>query len=368
MPRPIFAKIYPESVACNLARAKTATHTSASKVWVTIKANAYGHGIERIYDGLCDADGLAMLDFSEARRVRDLGWNKPVLMLEGCFSVQDYSLVQELALTVVVHHEAQIDWLLSYHRLSQVQHPINFYLKLNTGMNRVGFSPEKYEEAFYRLRTLPFVGEITLMTHFANADVFDGVMKQMILFNEVTAPILVKYPQIQRSCSNSAAVLKHAQTHFDWIRPGLMIYGGSPFSEQTAQTYHLQAAMTLGSELISLQTIKKGDGVGYGSRFVAKNAMTIGVVACGYADGYPRHAPDGTPVWVNEAKARLVGTVSMDMMMVDLTNVPDAKVGSPVELWGKNLPIDEVAQSAGTSSYELMCALAQRVPVIVAPL
>lgn len=365
MPRPIFAKIHPDSVAINLAQARFATHKNASKIWATIKANAYGHGIEHIYDGLLDADGLAMLDLSEAQRVRDLGWNKPILMLEGCFSVSDYSFVCDLDLTVVVHHEAQIDWLITYYEHNQTQYSINIYLKLNTGMNRVGFLPQRYEEVFSRLRALPFVGEITLMTHFANADILDGVAEQMALFNAVTTPIVKKHPQILRSCSNSAAILTHPQAHFDWIRPGVMIYGGSPFLDQTAQSHQLQAAMTLGSELIALQTVQAGEAIGYGSRFVAKKNMTIGVVACGYADGYPRHAPDGTPVWVDGVKVCLVGRVSMDMMMVDLTSAPDAKVGTPVELWGKNLPIDEVAQSAGTIGYELMCGLAQRVPVIV---
>ena len=172
-------------------------------------------------------------------------------------------------------------------------------------------------------------------------------------------------PELPRSCSNSAATLRHQSAHFDWVRPGIMTYGGTPFADQTAAECNLQAAMSLESEVIAIQHIQPGDAVGYGSRFIADQAMTIGVVACGYADGYPRHAPDGTPVLVNGVKTRLIGRVSMDMVTVDLTDIPDAKVGAQVELWGQNLPIDEVAQVAGTIGYELMCALALRVPVVV---
>lgn len=361
MPRPIFAKIYPAAIAHNVTQARLAIHKNTSKVWATIKANAYGHGIERIYEGLNDADGLAMLDFTEAQLVRSLGWKKPILMLEGCFSVEDYAVAQDLDLTVVVHHEAQIDWLIQ----AQLSQAISIYLKLNSGMNRVGFHPQAYEVAFTRLRALPLVKDITLMTHFANADLSDGVAEQMAVFSATTAPIMAQHPQTLRSCSNSAAILSHPQAHFDWVRPGIMTYGGSPFSDKTAQSCQLQAAMTLGSEIIAVQTVRAGASVGYGSRFVAQTDMLIGVVACGYADGYPRHAPDGTPVLVNGVRTQLLGRVSMDMLMVDLTHVPNANVGSEVELWGKNLPIDEVAQAAGTIGYELMCALAPRVPVLI---
>lgn len=358
MPRPIIAKIYPKAIAHNIEIARAASH---AKVWATIKANAYGHGIERIYSGLAGADGLAMLDFDEARRVRELGWQKPVLMLEGCFSPDDYRSAQGLNLTVVVHHMAQIDWLIA----ANLHKTIDIYLKMNTGMNRVGFRPDQYIGAYERLRALPNVGEITLMTHFANADLTDGVVTPLTIFNETTAGLIQSTPELPRSCSNSAAILRHQTAHFDWVRPGIMTYGGTPFADQTAAECNLQAAMSLESEVIAVQQIQAGDAVGYGSRFIADQAMTIGVVACGYADGYPRHAPDGTPVLVNGVKTRLIGRVSMDMVTVDLTNVLDAKVGAQVELWGQNLPIDEVAQAAGTIGYELMCALALRVPVTV---
>ena len=242
---------------------------------------------------------------------------------------------------------------------------MDVYLKMNTGMNRVGFAPDAYAAAHARLRKLPNIGQITLMTHFANADLPDGVQQPMAIFNRTVAPILAEHPDNQRSCSNSAATLAHPEAHFDWVRPGIMTYGGTPFGDKTAAECGLQAAMTLESELIATQSIKKGDAVGYGSRFIADADMRIGVVACGYADGYPRHAPDGTPMMVDGVQTRLIGRVSMDMLMVDLSMLPNAKVGSTVELWGKNIPIDSVAQASDTIGYELMCALALRVPVVI---
>jgi alanine racemase len=358
MPRPIIAKIYPQAVAHNI---EVAQKVSGAKAWATIKANAYGHGIERIFSGLQGAQGLAMLDFDEARRVRNLGWVKPILMLEGCFCPDDYRSAQSLDLTVVVHHAAQIDWLIA----ANLHKNIDVYLKMNTGMNRVGFMPVDFGAAFERLNALANVGHITLMTHFANADLNDGITQAMARFHSATASIFIEQPQLARSCSNSAAVLAHPQAHFDWVRPGIMIYGSSPFSDKSAHECGLMPAMALQSEIISVQRIEAGEAVGYGSRFVADKPMVIGVVACGYADGYPRHAPDGTPVVVNGQRTRLVGRVSMDMLMVDLTDIDGADVGSSVELWGRNLSIDDVAQASGTIGYELMCALAQRVPVVV---
>ena len=358
MPRPIIAKIYPKAIAHNIEVARQASN---AKVWATIKANGYGHGIEHIYSGLQNADGLAMLDFKEAQQVRQLGWSKPILMLEGCFSPDDYRWAQSLDLTVTIHHAAQIDWLIK----ANLHQTINVYLKMNTGMNRVGFAPADYNAAFARLRDLPNVGEITLMTHFANADLIDGVTVPLQLFNQITAPILADYPDTQRSCSNSAATLRHADAHFDWVRPGIMTYGSTPFADKTAADCGLQPAMSLQSEIIAVQHIKAGDAVGYGAKFIAERDMAIGVVACGYADGYPRHAPNGTPIMVNGVATRLAGRVSMDMITVDLTDVPNPTVGMSVELWGQNQPIDAVAQAAGTIGYELMCALALRVPVVV---
>lgn len=364
MPRPIRATIHPQAIVHNIQRARTATHTAGSRIWAVIKANAYGHGIERVYAGLKNADGLAMLDFDEARLVRRLGWDKPILMLEGCFDSTDYASALELGLTIVVHQQAQIDALAL--TLAQNQSAcIDVYLKMNTGMNRVGFNPQDYGAAFAQLRALQGVGEIGLMTHFANADLPNGADKALALFNTTVAPIMAQYPDTVRCVSNSAASLTLPNAHFDWVRPGIMIYGGSPFADTHAAECDLKPAMTLSSEIIAVRDIQAGDAVGYGSRFVAPCAMRIGVVACGYADGYPRHASDQTPIAVDGVRTHVVGRVSMDMLTVDLTGVPNARVGSKVELWGAHIPIDEVAQAANTIGYELMCALASRVAVTV---
>lgn len=369
MPRPIHATIYPQAITHNLRIARQATAHANAKLWAVIKANAYGHGIERIFSGLHEADGLAMLDFDEAQRVRALGWDKPILMLEGCFEPNDYQLVRELDLIPVVHQVEQIEWLETVlHSFSGgLSRFTPIYLKLNTDMSRVGFEVDEYATAFDRLRAHHAIGEITLMTHFANADCVGGTENALTQFNRAAAPIFARYPHTPTCLANSAAVLTQAQTHSDWVRPGIMIYGASPFAapNQTAAAFDLQPAMALHSRIIATRTIAAGQAVGYGSRFTAPQPMRIGVVACGYADGYPRHAADGTPVLVDGVRTRLIGRVSMDMFTVDLSGIPTAQVGSAVELWGKHISIDEVAQSAGTIGYELMCALASRVAVSV---
>jgi alanine racemase len=266
-----------------------------------------------------------------------------------------------------VHHAAQIDWLAA-HKTNAPQH---VFLKLNTGMNRLGFTPAAYRSAWQRLSGLTQVEEITLMTHFSGADGARGVAAELALFESVTREL-----PGPRSLANSAATLRFASSDAalrgDWVRPGIMVYGSAPdFPTHSAAAWELQPAMTLRSRLIAVQQLQTGDRVGYGSSFVADRATRLGVVACGYADGYPRVAPTGTPVLVNGVRTRTLGRVSMDMITVDLTPVPQAEVGSEVTLWGQGpqgslLPIDEVAASAGTVGYELMCALAPRVPVRVA--
>ena len=266
-------------------------------------------------------------------------------------------------LTVVIHCHQQIEWLKNTLPLIHEDQIIDIYLKLNTGMNRVGFNCGEADGIYSQLRDLQNIGQISLMTHFANSDIPHGVDEALTQFQQHTHKIRETHPNTPICMANSAAILTHADTHGDWVRPGIMTYGGSPFADKTAAECGLQAAMTLSSELISVRTIHAGESVGYGSRFTAVRDMRIGVVACGYADGYPRHAADGTPVMVDGVRTRLVGRVSMDMLTVDLTAVPNAQVGSTVELWGQNIPIDEVAQASGTIGYELMCALATRVPV-----
>ncbi|RYY72629.1 MAG: alanine racemase [Comamonadaceae bacterium] len=361
MPRPILATIHADALRHNLDRARRAA--LESRVWAVVKANAYGHGIERVFDSFRGADGFALLDLAEAERVRALGWRGPVLLLEGVFDARDLELCSRLDLWHTVHCDEQIDMLAAH----KTQVPQRVFLKMNSGMNRLGFAPERFRSAWTRLNALPQVDEISLMTHFSDADGTRGIAHQLEVFERTTLDL-----PGERSIANSAATLRHsAQTRGDWVRPGILLYGSAPdFPAHDSAHWQLQPGMTLSTKLISVQTLRAGDTVGYGSSFTAEGLLRIGVAAVGYADGYPRHCTTGTPVLVNGVRTRMVGRVSMDMITVDLTPVPGAGFGSEVTLWGNAsngtvLPIDAVAQAAGTVGYELMCAVAPRVPVVV---
>ncbi len=363
MPRPIQATIHTAALSHNLARARQAAPDA--KVWAIVKANAYGHGIERAFGGLKNADGFALLDLNEASALRALDWRGPILLLEGCFEARDLELCSRLGLWHVVHCNEQIDMLAAH----KTQQGHRVFLKMNSGMNRLGFKPERFRAAFTRLSALPQVDEISLMTHFSDADTVKGISAQLAAFESATHDL-----PGERSLSNSAGTLRHTDVlalKSDWIRPGIAVYGSAPdFPSHSFDDWGLQPTMTLTSQIIGVQNLVAGDTVGYGSSFMADAPMSIGIVACGYADGYPRHCGTGTPMLVNGVRCRMVGRVSMDMVTVDLTPLPSAGMGSEVTLWGKSargavLPIDEVAQAGGTVGYELMCALAQRVPVVV---
>jgi alanine racemase len=325
MPRPIRARIDRAALLHNYLLAKS--RTAGARAWAVVKANAYGHGLMNAVDALGDtADGFALLDLEEAVVLREAGIRQPILLLEGFFTAEDLELVAEYRLSVVVHRLEQLQIL------RQVGLPVRVpvYVKLNTGMNRLGFRPEALGALREELAKSQAVGDITLMTHFAEADSpraggrgIDGQMQQFsAMAGEWRGPV---------SLANSAAILRHPKTARDWIRPGIMLYGGSPFADENADSLGL--------------------------------AMRVGVVACGYADGYPRHAATGTPVLVNGRRSRTLGRVSMDMLAIDLTDFREADVGTPVTLWGDGLSADEVATAAGTISYELFCALARRVPI-----
>lgn len=356
MPRPLTATIHFPALRHNLALARR--RAGDARVWAVVKANAYGHGLERAMRAFAEADGLALIEVDAAVRLREYGWRKPILLLEGFFDAQDLPLLSAHQIQTAVHCEEQIA-LIEQAGLAQ---PIDVHLKMNSGMNRLGFTPAAYPAAHARLAANPAVRSITLMTHFANADDPGNARmpldEQVRRFHEAT----VGLPGV-RSVANSAALLTREDLASGWVRPGIMLYGATP-GGNTAAGFGLRAGMTLASEVIGIQRIQPGEAVGYGSRFVAEKPMTIGVVACGYADGYPRHAPAGTPVIVNGTRTALIGRVSMDMITVDLTDVPQAGIGSKVELWGAQLPIDEVAEAAGTIGYELMCGLAPRVQVV----
>jgi len=331
-------------------------HAGRARVWAVIKANAYGHGLQRAAAAMAAADGYAMLDFEEAIRLRLAGIDKPILLLEGFFSPQDLALVCEYRLTPVVHCAAQLEML----GKTALAAPIDAYLKVNSGMNRLGFALDGVRPAWNALEAHPQVRGVTLMTHFADADGPGGVADQLAWFEEMVAP----FRDVPRSLANSAALLRFPETHADWVRPGIMLYGCSPFADRSALELELEPVMTLRTEIIDVQRLQPGERVGYGFSYTATSEMTLGVAACGYADGYPRHAPSGTPVLVGGVRTGIVGRVSMDMICVDLSGIAGAGIGSPVTLWGEGLSADEVAASAGTLSYELLCALAPRVPVL----
>ncbi len=363
MPRPIQAFVHTDALRHNLTRVRAAAPDA--RVWAVVKANAYGHGLAHVFEGLRGADGFALLDLDEAQHLRSLGWRGPIWLLEGVFEMRDLELCSRLDLWHTVHCDAQVD-MLSAHK-TQVPHRI--FLKMNSGMNRLGFTPTRFRSAWTRLNQLPQVEEISLVTHFSDADGAKGVAEQMRVFAKTTEDL-----PGERTACNSAGLLRHASDASvagDWVRPGIALFGSAPdFPERNIAHWDLQPTMSLRSRLIATQDLQVGDSVGYGSSFTADVPMRIGIVACGYADGYPRHCPTGTPVLVDGVRTRTLGRVSMDMIAVDLMPCAVAGLevgyGSEVTLWGQStsgavLPIDEVAHAAGTVGYELMCAVSARV-------
>jgi alanine racemase len=351
MPRPVSATVSVSALAHNLSVVRRTA--PGTRIWAVVKAHAYGHGLPAAMRGLAGADGMALVEFDNARRLRALGWRGPILMLEGAFGADDVATAVELGLSLVVHDAAQVEWL----RESRGG-TVDVWLKLDTGMSRLGVAPELAASMQRSVSALPCVGRVSLMTHFADADRPGGADAAIERFERATADL-----PGARSLANSAAIFRVPHAHRDWVRPGLVLYGASPFADRSATELGLRAAMTLRSELIAARSLQAGDAVGYGSTFVADAPMRIGIVACGYADGYPRHAPTGTPIEVAGTRTRTIGRVSMDLIAVDLGPVPEAGVGAPVELWGERVPVDEVAASAGTIAYELLCAVAPRVPM-----
>ncbi|MBL8447681.1 MAG: alanine racemase [Zoogloeaceae bacterium] len=322
-----------------------------------VKANAYGHGLLPCAEAIRDiAHGFALLDMAEAVQLRESGFDQSIVLLEGCFDREDLREARRFRLTPVVHHPQQLADLADP---AWDCGPVDVLVKVNTGMNRLGFLPAEVEPVVARLRAIPSVGTIHLMTHFADADGPTGIEAQLEHFLPLQAAL-----GLPTSLANSATLLRFPEQAGDVVRPGIMLYGGSPMPDrQSAQALGLQPVMTLVSQIIAVQTVTAGQAVGYGATFVADRPMRVGVVACGYADGYPRHAPTGTPIRVAGVLTRTLGRVSMDMLACDLSEVPNAEVGAPVVLWGAGLPADDVATAAGTISYELFCALAPRVPV-----
>lgn len=355
MSRPLVARIDAAALAHNLGVARAAA--PRAKILAVIKANGYGHGLLRVARALRGADGFAVLSLEEAAQLRAQGYTHPIVLLEGFFSPDELPEIARLRLRPVIHRPDQADILAQ----ARLEHRLDVLLKVDTGMHRLGIPPKRVAETLARLGELPHVASVTLMTHFACADDPSvGVADQLAVFNALLASPPAR-GGMPATLANSAALLRYPETHADWVRPGIMLYGASPFPGQDGPALGLLPVMHLESRLIAVQTVRKGEGVGYGLTFRAERDMKVGVVACGYADGYPRHAPTGTPVGVGGHPSRLLGRVSMDMLCVDLSPVPTAHVGTPVTLWGPGLPVDHVAAAAGTIAYELLTALAPRV-------
>ncbi len=356
MSRPIRATIDVDALRHNLGVARA--HAGAARVLAVAKAAAYGHRLAHVLPALREADGIAVLDLADAIAIRESGFDRRIVLLEGCFHAGDLLEAARHRLHVVVHDAEQVRML----QVAPPTAPVGVLLKCNSGMNRLGFRVTAFRQALVSLQALPSVADITLMTHFADAERADGIDAACDEFEAACDGSV-----LPRSAANSAALVAHPRVRGDWVRPGIILYGASPFDDRSADDLGLRPVMTLRSQVIAIQTLSPGDRVGYGGQFVADRAMRIGVVACGYADGYPRHAPTGTPMLVDGVRTRTVGRVSMDMITVDLTPVPSATIGSPVTLWGRGLSVDEVARSAGTVGYELLCALAPRVSTVVEP-
>ena len=354
MSRPIQAHLNQSALENNLHVARHAA--PSARIMAVVKAEGYGHGLQRVAEALSEADGFALLDIQDAVQLREAGFRQTMLLLEGFFDERELTVIAQYDLACVIHSAWQIAMLDAYPGRKK----LDVWLKVNSGMNRLGFTPQQAVQALEQVRRHHAVRDITLMTHFANADEARGIAEPLALFNDFAAQ-----HRKSRSLANSAALLRYPQTHGDWVRPGLMLYGASPFADVSAQQLGLQPAMTLRSRILAVQELRAGDEIGYGALFRAEHAMRIGIVACGYADGYPRHAPNGTPLLVDGQRTQTLGRVSMDMLYADLSKLPQADAGSAVTLWGEGMPVEEVARAAGTASYELMCALTARVPVVV---
>ena len=353
MPRPLVAQVNLSALRANLA--KTRERAANAQVLAVVKANAYGHGLHRVLPALADADGLALLELDAAVSLRERHYARRILLLEGFFAAEELLEIAARRLAAVVHHVDQVEML----EAATLPRPVEIFVKVNTGMNRLGFRPGEVHAIVERLSHTPSVAVLRLLTHLARADEDEGLHAQLDAFEEACQGL--PYP---RSIANSAGVIRYREVGGDYVRPGIMLYGSSPFPYDTAEMLGLTPVMTLKSALIAIQDLKPNESVGYGGTYTAARAHRVGVVACGYADGYPRHAPNGTPVLVCGKKVRTAGRVSMDLMTVDLSDAPEARVGSPVVLWGEGLPVDDVAAAASTVGYQLLCAVSPRVPFV----
>ncbi len=351
MTRPACVVIDRQAARANLARVrKLVPHR---KIMAIIKADAYGHGLLRMAKPLADADAFGVACLEEAQILREAGIEQPIVLLEGPFSETELPEIQKLRLETVVHQEEQVRML----ECLPPGRPIPVWIKVDTGMHRLGFAPGLIDVVWQRLSSCrPVVEPVRLMTHLACSHERNHpfVLAQLECFNAVTRSITA-----ERSMANSAAILAWPDTHADWIRPGLMLYGVSPFNDSTAIEQGFSPVMSLRSALIAINFVRAGETIGYDGSWLCPEDRRVGVVALGYGDGYPRYAPSGTPVLVNGKRAVLIGRSSMDMLSIDLRGHPEAKIGDPVIFWGEDLPVEEIARWAGTIPYELLCGVAR---------
>lgn len=352
--RPTEATIDLAALRSNVEVARRLAPTS--RLLAVVKANAYGHGAERIAAALADhVDAFGVATITEALALRTSGIERPILLLEGFFEPSEIPDIAQNRLDIVIGNREQLDALLA----ADLQRPLRVWLKVDTGMHRLGLPLGEFDVAYARLEASNAISEIIVMSHFAEADRTEGLATptQLALFESTTAHL-----PAPASLANSSAVLAWPSSHRDWVRPGLMLYGLSPLDHPTSEADNLQPVMTLTSALSSVRTVEPGEAIGYGGRSICTERTRIGVVPIGYADGYPREAPDGTPVLVAGRRTRVFGQVSMDMITVDLGPIPEAQVGTSVELWGAGLSATEVAASVGTINYTLVTGVSQRVP------
>ncbi|WP_263140910.1 alanine racemase [Pseudomonas sp. RIT-PI-AD] len=352
--RPLIASVDLAALRHNHAVAKRCA--PGRQVFAVVKANAYGHGVREVVSALHDeADGFAVACLEEAAEVRAMHGTARILLLEGCFEANEYRVAAQLGLDVVVQDRRQAEALLA----QPLSKPLAVWLKLDSGMHRLGFSATELRLWHLRLQDAAQVAELNLISHFACADERGHPLTEQ----QVEAFLdLLDLDFNQRSLANSAAILSIPAAHMDWVRPGIMLYGATPFADLSAQELGLRPVLSLEAELIGVRDVAVGESVGYGAHWVAMRPARIGTVSCGYADGYPRHAPAGTPVLVDGQRVELAGRVSMDMLTLDLSDHPGIQVGAKVELWGAQLPVDEVARAAGTLGYELLSKITPRVP------
>lgn len=356
MTRPSRVVVDKQALRHNLQRVKQlAPH---SRVMAIIKADAYGHGIVRVAETLSGADAFGVACLEEAQQLRSAGISNDIVLLEGPHKAQDLPQIAELELDIVIHNAHQVDII----EKTSLGAPLQCWIKIDTGMHRLGFSLQEFPDVLQRLQACKTVKPtLRLMTHLATANELQHPLtdKQLDSFSQLCRDIA-----LEKTIANSAAVLSLPQSHCDWVRPGLMLYGVSPMVDSMASEHGLKAVMTLESEIIAIQHLKAGEPVGYGATWSCPEDMPVGIVAAGYGDGFPRHARSGTPVLVNDVRCALIGRASMDMLTIDLRNQPNACIGDRVVLWGENLPIEEIAQHAGTIPYELLCGVHKRLSFI----